>query len=135
MESKENAFLDCAGWQAMLEREDIAAASAWIGVLRREDFTSHRGTLLVWRGEGENGATHVSAALREYAGAAGPDVALLLVVDDDAVNTLRGEGLASMQTLVRQGKLHPYILKTMDQLEDAGLSDFVEDLGLVFPKH
>ncbi len=139
MEPKENAFLDCAGWQAMLEREDIPATSAWVGVLRRADFASHRGTLLVWRGEGEgegeNGAIHVSTALREYESAAGPDVALLLVVDNDAVSTLRAEGLASMQALVRQGKLHPYVLKTMNQLEDAGLSDFVEDLGLVFPKH
>jgi hypothetical protein len=37
--------------------------------------------------------------------------------------------------LVRQGRLHPYMLKTMDELEAAGLVEFVEDLGLVFPKH
>jgi len=131
----EDAFLDCAGWQAMLERADIPTASAWIGVLRREDFTSHRGTLLVWRRESDGGIARVTVALREYQDAAGPDVALLLVVDGAAVATLRDQGLATMQALVRQGKLHPYILKTMDQLEDAGLSDFVEDLGLVFPKH
>jgi hypothetical protein len=37
--------------------------------------------------------------------------------------------------LIRQGRLHPYMLKTMDELEAAGLAEFVEDLGLVFPKH
>jgi len=40
-----------------------------------------------------------------------------------------------MRQLVRQGKLDPYMLKTMGQLEAAGLADFVEDLGLTFPKH
>jgi hypothetical protein len=37
--------------------------------------------------------------------------------------------------LVRRGKLQPYMLKTMNELEVAGLADFVEDLGLIFPKH
>lgn len=127
----ENGFLDCASWQSMLEREGMPASSAAIGLLRREDFGARRGTLLLCGGK--NG--HGRATLREYSGAAGADVAVLLVGDDAALLALREQGWAPLPGLVRQGRLHPYMLKTMDELEAAGLAEFVEDLGLVFPRH
>lgn len=124
-------FLDREGWQAMLDREAAPGAAACIGLLRREDFAARQGTLLVWCGE----AGGLRAALREYSGEAAADVAMLLVVDGEAVQTLRSSGLAPIRSLLRQGRLQAYMLKTMDELESAGLADFVEDLGLVFPKH
>lgn len=135
--SRENGtdgFLDCKGWQAMLDRECsecIPVAQASIGVLRRTDFAARRGMLLLWQG----GADGARASLHEYGGATGADVAMLLVADGEAVRALRDRGLVSIPALVRQGKLHPYMLKTLDELEAVGLADFVEDLGLVFPKH
>ena len=127
----ENDFLDRAGWLAMLEREQMPQASACIGVLRRQEFVARRGTLLTWGGMAQG----PQADFRPYAGNAGDDVAVLLVADDDAVQALRAKGLTAIAPLVRAGRLHPYMLKTLDQLEDAGLADFVEDLGLTFPKH
>lgn len=127
----EDAFLDCAGWQSMLDREGMPASSAAIGLLRRDDYAARRGTLLLWRSESDG----CRAVLREYSGAAGADVAVLLVADGDALTALREGGWAPMPGLIRQGRLHPYMLKTMDELEAAGLAEFVEDLGLVFPKH
>lgn len=124
-------FLDCVRWQAMLEHEGIPAADAHIGVLGKEDFASRRGKLLLWRGT----AQAVLVSLREYNGEPDADVAMLLVADDDALQALLAQGLAMIPLVVRRGKLLPYMLKTMNELEAAGLADFVEDLGLVFPKH
>lgn len=115
----------------MLNREGMPASSASIGLLRRDDFAARRGTLLLWRRDAEG----CRADLREYSGAAGGDVAVLLVADDEALAALREGGWAPLPALIRQGRLHPYMLKTMDELEEAGLAEFVEDLGLVFPKH
>ena len=115
----------------MLDREGMPASSASIGLLRRDEFAARRGTLLLWRSDTEG----CRADLREYSGEAGDDVAVLLVADTEALAALREAGWAPLPALIRQGRLHPYMLKTMDELEAAGLVEFVEDLGLVFPKH
>ena len=127
----QDGFFNCAGWQAMLDREGMPASSASIGLLRRDEFAARRGTLLLWRSDAEG----CRADLREYSGEAGDDVAVLLVADAEALAALREAGWAPMPGLIRQGRLHPYMLKTMDELEAAGLAEFVEDLGLVFPRH
>lgn len=126
-----NNFLDRAAWQDMLDREQTPETSGCIGLLRRSDYASHQGTLLVWCGK----AGGMEADFRAYGGSAGSDVDLLLVADDDALQALRTQGLAALRPMVRTGRLHPYMLRTMDELESAGLADFVEDMGLTFPKH
>lgn len=126
-----DAILDCARWKAMLDREGLAAADASVGVLTKHDFAARHGSVLVWRGTGDG----ASVALRGYDGEFGDDVAMLLVADRDALAELLADGLAQAAPLVRCGKLHPYMLRTLEALEDAGLSDFVEDFGLVFPRH
>ena len=90
----------------MLDREGMPPSDAAIGLLRREDFAARRGTLLLWR----NDAAGRRAALREGGGGVLPG-------------------------LIRRGRLSPYILKTMDELEAAGLAEFVEDLELAVPRH
>jgi len=115
----------------MLDREGMPPSDAAIGLLRREDFAARRGTLLLWR----NDAAGRRAALREYSGAAGADVAVLLVADADALAALREGGWGVLPGLIRRGRLSPYILKTMDELEAAGLAEFVEDLELAVPRH
>ena len=127
----EDGFFNCAGWQAMLDREGMPASSASIGLLRRDEFAARRGTLLLWRSDTEG----CRADLREYSGEAGDDVAVLLVADTEALAALREAGWAPLPALIRQGRLHPYMLKTMDELEAAGLAGFIEDLRLAFPKH
>lgn len=126
-----DAILDCARWKAMLDREGLAAADASVGVLTKHDFAARRGSVLVWRGTGDG----ASVALCGYDGEFGDDVAMLLVADRDALAELLADGLAQVAPLVRCGKLHPYMLRTLEALEDVGLSDFVEDFGLVFPRH
>ena len=126
-----DGFLDSASWKTMLAREDIPVADASVGVLTDEDFAAHHGRLLVWRGTPEG----VDVSLREHRGEFDADVALVLVASHEALRAMLADGLAPIPQLVRRGALHPYMLMTLDGLEDAGLADFVEDLGLVFPKH
>lgn len=127
----DDGFLDCAGWKAMLVRAGMPPSSAAIGLLRRDEFAAHRGTLLLWRCD----AGGCRADLREYNGQCGDDVAVLLVADAATLSDLREGGCAVLPGLIRRGRVSPYILKTMDQLEAAGLADFVEDLELAVPRH
>lgn len=126
-----DGFLDCDAWKAMLDREGVRAAGASIGVLTKDDYAARRGRVLVWRGTDEG----ASVGLRGYSGEFDPDLAMLLVADPDALRAVLADGLAQVPQQVRRGALHPYMLMTLDDLEDAGLSDFVEDFGLVFPRH
>jgi hypothetical protein len=129
--SMEDRFFDCVQWQVMPGGLELPVAKAAIGLLHRDDFAARRGTLLLWR----HTADGCRADLREYSGVAGDDVAVLLVADSETLTALREGGWVLLPTLVRQGRLHPYMLKTMDALQEAGLADFVEALGLVFPRH
>ncbi|MBV6475916.1 MAG: hypothetical protein MOGDAGHF_01493 [Rhodocyclaceae bacterium] len=126
-----DAFFDYHGWQAWLERAGMPPASAAIGLLQREDHSARCGTLLLLSSRAEG----CRVALREYNEAPGDDVAVLLVADADSFAMLRGAGLEKLPGLIRQGRLHAFMLKTLDELEAAGLAEFVEDLGLVFPRH
>lgn len=127
----DHAPFDRSAWQAMLEAAELPEATAWTGLLRRADFGARHGQMMLWRRD----ASGVQITVRAYDGAAGDDVAMLLVVADEAVAQLLADGLAQLPALVRGGTLHPYMLMTLDGLYDAGLADFVEELGLVFPRH
>jgi hypothetical protein len=126
-----NCHLDRRLWRAWLEHEQLPPAHAYVGVLEKADFAAQCGRLLVWR----SNADGLEVALRDYRGAADADVAMLLVLDGECERSLLANGLDTIGRLVRQGRLHAYMLMTLDRLDDVGLADFVEDLGLVFPKH
>ncbi len=122
-------FFDLARWQRMLAAE--TGVPGGIGLLRRQDFVARAGTLLLFRGD----ASGVRVGLSAYSGEAGAETGVLLVADAEAVRTLQAQGLGAARALLRQGRLHPYMLKMQAQLEESGLADFVEDLGLTHPKH
>ena len=111
----------------MPDGESALAPGICIGLLRRDDFSARSGRLLVLQDSG--------VSERAYCGDAGAEVAVLLVLSAVAVRTLQAQGFVAVRTLVRRGELHPYMLKTLAQIEEAGLAEFVEDLGLSFPQH
>lgn len=126
-----NCHLDCELWRRWLERERLPHAQAYVGVVDRADFDARCGRMLVWRSATDG----VDVALRDYRVEGDPDIAMLLVLDETGERGLLEDGLEGIGRLVRQGRLHAYMLMTLDRLDDVGLADFVEDLGLVFPKH
>lgn len=132
MQGIEHAWAESGRWQPLLDALDCpAGAHGAIGLLRGADYALGSGTLLVW--QAVDGAWR--AAARDYAGSIDPDLSLLLVADEPALQRLLREGAGCVAPLVSRGGLRPFILRTLDELEAAGLADFVEDLGLVFPKH
>ncbi|NMG30083.1 hypothetical protein [Aromatoleum evansii] len=126
-----DGVLDCAAWKAMLDREDLGAADASVGVLTKDEFAARSGRVLVWRGT----PCGASVALRDFRGNFDADVAMLLVAERDALAAVLADGLGEVPQLVRRGRLHPYMLRTLEDLEALGLAEFVEDFGLVFPRH
>ncbi len=127
----DDGFLNCTPWQAMLNREGMPASTASIGLLRRDEFVARRGILLLWRSDADG----CHANLREYNGQCGDDVAVLLVTDANALADVLEGGWAALPGMIRRGRLSPFILKTMDELEAVGLAEFVEDLELAVPRH
>ncbi|MFZ5510983.1 MAG: hypothetical protein ACOZCP_13115 [Pseudomonadota bacterium] len=136
MDGKEGAAsVEATVWQDLLQQ----AAAAWppvparlsIGFLGRADHGARRGRLLPWPPAEGGGPSR----WRDYRGEAEDDLGLLLVLDEAEAVSLCREGLAFLPTMVRRGKALPYVLRSADELEAAGLMEFVEDLGLVFPKH
>lgn len=115
----------------MLDRESSFAAGACVGLLRRADFTARTGTLILLKWQ----LTGMRASAHPYTGTLPQDVAVLLVLSGAASTTLQQQGLAVLRVLIRQGAAHPYILKTMRELEAGGLEDFIEDLWLTAPHH
>jgi len=126
-------FPDRTRWQTLREQLSGSAMlpGAAVGILRKESFASRSGKLVVLHGA----PSPTPVLVREYSGEPGADVAVLLVVDFAAVDTLQDRGLTAVRALARQGKVLPYMLKTMEQLEAAGMADLIEDLGLTFPTH
>lgn len=136
----DDGFLDREAWQRMLAREGLAPAldaplrtppGATVGLLRRDEYRAGAGTLLLWVG----GAGCMQVETRAYAGVAGDDLGLLFIADPAAFAVLRREGLAPLAAMIRKGQLDPYVLKTMEQLEAAGLADFIEAMDLVCAAH
>lgn len=117
----------------MLERDcaGLAPCSLAIGLMSRGDHGARSGRMLAWR-SAEHG---LHTEWRPYQGEPGPDLGVLLVGTEEGLRRLQADGLGVVANLVRTGQLLPYILKSTDELEEAGLMEFIEDLGLVFPKH
>lgn len=120
-------------WTDRLERDcaGLGPSSLAIGLMTRAEHGTRDGKVLTWR-RAEHG---FQAEWRTYRGEPDPDLGVLLVGTEDGLRRLQAEGLGVVATLVRTGQLLPYILKSTDELEQAGLMEFIEDLGLVFPKH
>ena len=129
--SPDPELYDPACWTRTLAAAAWPPARASIGVLTRTAFAARSGRLLTWRLL----ATGPQASVADWDGEAPADMAVLLVADEALLHALRREGLALLPRLVRRGELHAFVLKTRDALEADGLDDFVEDLGLAFPRH
>lgn len=129
----EDPFLDRSRWQILLDQLAgfTFVPGATIGLLRKDAFLAKRGSLVLLQADVAGMCALVSA----YSGTPGPAVGILLVVDEAAIEPMQRLGLASLRKLLHQGGLQPYILKTTDVLEAAGMTDFIEELGLAFPKH
>ena len=125
--------LDAASWQKVLAAlPDIApGAGATVAFVASEDFASNSGSAWLWR----PGSASRQPEVQAYSGGSAPDWGMLLVLGESALDTLRAEGDPGIAALVRRGEIRPFLLRDAATLEAAGLADFIESLGLAFPRH
>ena len=124
-----------AGWQEWLgtyaaEFEGITPGTR-IGFLGRAEMDLGRGSLLVW----EAGADGMHADFEAYSGWSACRADVLLIAEPGATAQLRSGPPVTARALVHRGKLRLFMLKGCEAIENAGLADFLEGLGLAHPKH
>ena len=142
-------FGDMGMWQSMLDQQrelfvEMDSGSR-IGFVSREasgilpgkrlegvQVVATEVSMMAW--EVENGG--MSARIEGFSGMSSTRVDLLLVADQDAIDTMRSELGGSMLTtikrLIRRGNIMFFVFKNKAQLQDAGYEDFLESLGLAF---
>jgi len=144
----DQTFGEIASWQTMLDRHselflDMVQGSR-IGFVSREASGILPGKhldgvklatevpMLAW--QLENGG--MSARIERFAGMASTKVDLLLVADEEALETmlreLGGDTLTVIKRLIRRGRMMFFVFKNKAQLQDAGYEDFLDSLGLAF---
>lgn len=142
-------FGDMRLWQSMLDRQRELFAGmdsgSRIGFVSREasgilpgkrlegvQVVATEVPLMAW--EVEDGG--MVARIERFAGMSSTRVDLLLVADQDAVDTmlaeLGGDMLKTIKRLIRRGNIMFFVFKNKAQLQDAGYEDFLESLGLAF---
>lgn len=134
-EPLEQGPFDACSWQGWLDRQraqfaDIAPGSG-IGLVRTADFSAGAGPMLIWR-RAEQGMEAVNAA---FGGFDPAQADVLLVMDAQAESALQEEGIEGARRLLAQGHLQIYLLSGGDTLDESGLGEFVDSLGLMFPRH
>lgn len=134
--SPKNTPFDRKSWQAWLDRHSgqfagIASGSR-IGLVRAGDFATGEGPMLVWEAS-DTGMNAADAAFKGFEDAAGVEV--LLVLDAEAEAVLCREGLDGAPHLMSGGHMRLYVLKAREALEESGLDEFLDGLGLMFPRH
>lgn len=141
-------FGDMSLWQSMLDRQrelfvEMEAGSR-LGFVSREASGILPGKrsegvrvvnevpMMAW--EIENGG--MAARLERFAGISSTRVDVLLVADQEAMDTMRaelgGDMLKTIKRLIRRGNIMFFLFKNKAQLQDAGYEDFLESLGLAF---
>ncbi len=145
-------FADLSAWQAVLDRHqdlfDDMLPGSRIGLLPRScsnvmpgkritglagaEFNLPEGKMLAWEAR-EDG---MQARFRPCSSFADAQADLLLLADDVALaaihENLNGNTLLTMRRMIRTGNILFFVMKTKQELQDAGYEDFLDSLGLAF---
>jgi hypothetical protein len=102
-----------------------------IAFVSDQDYAAGRGSAWLWWP-----GSHGHPAQRcDFDGRIPADCGLLLVISDTALERVCVEGESCMAGLVRRGKIMPFVLRQREELEAAGILEFIETLELATPKH
>jgi hypothetical protein len=129
-------FLDAEGWQAILDRRQEIFADmlpgASLGILTKKEFESPVGTMLIWVRQ----ADKMAVIYQSFTGFQNTSVDLLIVVDDEALESLHSQAqdntFSKMREQIRNGNILFYVMKTKDELLDLGYEELIEVLGIPF---
>lgn len=127
--------LDEVSWQRILDVlpavEGEAGRPLAVAFASADDFAGKCGTACIWW----PGSSTRAAGRVDFDGRYPADWGLLLVMSAAAVERLCAEGVACIPGLVRRVEIRPFVLQQRDELEAAGILEFIERLELATPKH
>lgn len=127
--------MDDERWQRILahlpEVEPASGLPLAVAFIGAAAFTARQGTAwLWWPGNRERATGPVP-----FAGSYPEDWGLLLVMNDTAIAKVGADGTAIMAHLARLLDIKPFVLRPRDELDAAGVLEFIETLELATPKH
>ncbi len=124
---------DC--WLRILERlpevEEVAGPPLAVAFIGGEDYAAKCGKAWLWWPGTRARVTGPVA----FDGLYPVDWGLLLVMNDTAIARVGADGTACMAHLARLLDIKAFVLRLRDELEAAGVLEFIEALELATPKH
>ncbi len=127
--------MDEARWSRLLERlpegEETAGPPLAVAFIDSADYVAKCGQAWLWWPGSRARATGPVAFDGRYPAEWG----LLLVMSDMAIARVGVDGTACMAHLARLLDIKPFVLQQRDELEAAGILEFIETLELATPKH
>jgi hypothetical protein len=126
-----SALVESPRWGGGLRAYPGGRTVPAVAIVERDTFEAGSGEMLLIDPDESN----PGAWPRAYRGVADPALAMLLVASTLALGRLAREGPGILRELIRGAEVDAYLLATEERIEDAGLDDFVADLGLAFPRH
>lgn len=127
--------MDEARWSRLLERlpevAEVDGPPLAVAFIDSADYTAKRGQAWLWWPGSRTRATGPVA----FDGRFPADWGLLLVMSDMAIARVGADGTACMAHLARLLDIKPFVLQQRDELEAAGILEFIETLELATPKH
>ena len=128
---------DIPAWDAMLASHAATFAALQpgcsLGLVPKADTERRAGRMLVWeRCDGER----MKAEVRPFTGYQGCGVDILFAAEESGLaaihGALAGRPLGEMKSALRRGELYLFVMKSRDQLIEAGWDEFLESLGLAY---
>ena len=127
--------MDEARWSLLLERlpevEEAAGPPLAVAFIDNADYAAKRGQAWLWWPGSRAHATGPVAFDGRYPA----DWGLLLVMNDMAIERVGADGTACMAHLARLLDIKPFVLRQREELDAAGILEFIETLELATPKH
>ena len=117
--------------ERMPEVDETAGPPLAVAFIGSADYAAKRGQAWLWWPGSRARATGPVA----FDGRFPVDWGLLLVMSDMAIARVGADGTACMAHLARLLDIKPFVLQQRDELEAAGILEFIETLELATPKH
>lgn len=127
--------MDYEHWQQLLahlpEVEEAPGRPLAVAFMHRDSFAARCGTAWLWW----PGSRAQPAGPVRFDGRYPDDWGLLLVMNEMSIARVGADGTACMAHLARLLDIKPFVLRQRDELDAAGVLEFIETLELATPKH
>ena len=132
----ESILFDRVAWQTILETErhvfQLLQPGTAIGLLTKRVFERQDGAMMVWVRD----SAGMIVEYHRFSGFQAVGVDILLVAEEGSLRQMTDHAgdrpLAVMKEQMCQGNILFYAIKSQSNLEDLGLDDFIDSIGIPF---